>query len=542
MKKLLLIPILPFILYSTELKIATYNVENLFDDVKNGTEYEEFIPNKHNWTEAIFKKKLEHTTRVICDLNADVIGLEEVENDNALKLLQDSLNRAGCKYRYRAITHKRGSAIQVALLSKVDFVHRRDVRVSYSSSDRDILEVELQTKPKLTIFVNHWRSKRAAESARLKYAKALVKRINKMPKDKEYIILGDFNSEYNECSNITAKNNDTNGVCGVDSWLHTYNNGRLIKLRDKNAGLDFYNYNLWGELLAHKRWSHDFYGKKSSIDSIIIPPTLVDNKGWFYEKGSFNVFKKRYLFVKGKKNSLNRWVYKHSKHMGKGYSDHLPIYATFANSTKKELQHESWLDKFWKMFVPTKKESNKEMPNSTLKELSVNQLAKWKYIKNAIILKDACVIYKRGDFGVIKSSPDSKTITLYKSADGLKEGLCYDFKVYKKKKYYGLDEITDLDIVKKKDKIDIQKFIPKFNNSLMDKKLKNIGDIVRDIKGIYKDRQITVDNSSYKLYVKQKRKGLLKKNSHLYIKKAQIGYYKGEKELIVYSADDIVKE
>ena len=316
MKKLLLIPLFPFILYSTELKIATYNVENLFDDVKDGSEYKEFTPNLHNWTKATVEKKLEHTTRVICDLNADVIGLQEVENDNALKLLQDSLNRAGCKYKYSAITHKSGSAIQVALLSKVDISHKKDIKVSRSSSDRDILEVELQTKPKLTIFVNHWRSKRAAESARLKYAKALVNRIKKMPKAKEYIILGDFNSEYNECSNLRAKNNDTNGVCGIDSWLHTYSSGRMIKLRDKVENLDFYNYNLWSELPAHKRWSHDFYGTKSTIDSIIIPPTLTDNKGWFYEQGSFNVFKKRYLFIKGKKNQLNRWVYKHSKHMG----------------------------------------------------------------------------------------------------------------------------------------------------------------------------------------------------------------------------------
>ena len=542
MKKLILIPILPFVLFSTELKIATYNVENLFDDIKDGTEYEEFIPNKHNWTKRIFEKKIENTTRVICDLNADVIGLEEVENDNALKHLQNSLNRAGCRYKYSAITHKRGSAIQVALLSKVDLVHKRDIRVSYSRSDRDILEVELKTKPKLTIFVNHWRSKRAPESSRLKYAKALVKRISSMPKEAEYIILGDFNSEYNECINISSKNNDTNGVCGIDSWLHTYSNGRLIKFRDKSIDLNFYNYNLWAELSAHKRWSHDFYGKKSSIDSIIIPPTLIDNKGWFYERGSFNVFKKRYLFIKGKKNQLNRWVYKYSKHIGKGYSDHLPIYATFANSTKKELKYESWIDRFWKMFLPIKKKSNKDIETSTLKALTINQLVKCKYVKNAILLKDACVIYKRGDFGVIKDSRNSKSITLYKSADGLEEGRCYDFKIYKKKKYYGIDEITDLDIVTKKGKIKIEEYIPNFNYSLMNKDIKNIGEIVKNIKGVYRDGYITIDNSSYKLYLKEKKRGLLKKNSHLYIKKAQIGYYKGEKELVIYSLKDIKKE
>ena len=200
------------------------------------------------------------------------------------------------------------------------------------------------------------------------------------------------------------------------------------------------------------------------------------------------------------------------------------------------------MDKFWKMFVPVSKQSSKKIANSSLKVLSVNQLAKWKYVKNAVILKDACVVFKRGDLGVIKSSIDSKAITLYKSADGLEEGSCYDFKVYKKKKYYGLDEITDLDIVKKKGKIDIQNYVPEFRDALMDKSAKDIGEIVKNIRGIYKDKYITVGNSSYKLYLKQKRKGLLKKNSHLYIKKAQIGYYKGEKELIVYSADDIVKE
>ena len=542
MKRLLFISIIPFTLYSTELKIAAYNVENLFDNVKNGTEYEEYIPNKHNWTNAMVQKKIEHTTRVICDLNADVIGLEEIENSNALKLLQEHLNRVGCRYRYSAITHKSGSAIQVALLSKVKISKSKDIRVSYSSSDRDILEVTLKTKPKLTIFVNHWRSKRAPESARLKYAKALVKEIKKMPKNSEYIILGDFNSDYNECNHMLKKDNNTNGICGIDTILHTYNNKRFIKLRDRDINATFYNYNLWSDLPAHERWSHDFYGEKGSIDSIIIPPTLLDKSGWFYEMGSFKVFKKRYLFKKNKRNSIYRWVYKNSKHMGKGYSDHLPIYAIFANSTKKELKHESLLDKFWKLILPHKENDSKKVIPTTLKELTINQLSKWKYLKNAVILKDACVIYKRGDFGVIKSSTKSKSITLYKSADGLEEGRCYDFKVYKKKKYYGLDEITDLDIVKKKNKIDIEKFIPKFSNVLMAKKVDNIGDIVKDIEGVYRDKYINVNNRSYNLYVKQKRKGLLKKNSHLYIKKAQIGYYKGEKELIVYSLDDISKE
>ena len=539
MKKLLLITFFPSFIFALNLKIATYNGQNLFDNIKNGSEYAEFTPNLHNWTDVILDKKLNNISRVICDLNADVIGLEEIENEHALKMLQKRLNRAGCKYPYGAITHKRGSAIQVALLSKVDLIHKRDIRVSNSSGDRDILEVELNIEPKLTIFVNHWRSKAAPESQRVKYAKALINRIKKMPKSKEYIILGDFNSAYNECENISIKNNDTNGVCGVDTILHTFNNGRIIKFRDKISLNSIYHYNLWFELPAHKRYSHGFYGKKSAIDSIMIPPNLADNKGWFYKKRSFKVFKKHYLF---KRNMIFRWAYKSGKHLGVGYSDHLPIYAIFSNTSKPELKHESLIDKFFKLFISEDKNSTKSRFKLKLEEFTVDALAKVKYTKSTVVLKDACVIYKRGDFGVVKSSPESSAIALYKSAEGLEEGRCYDFKVYKKKRYFSLDEITDLDILRKKGKIDTNKFIKDFEPSFMQDDVQNIGDIVKNIRGVYKNRYIRVDNQKFKLYVKEKKRGLLRKNSHLYIKKAQIGYYKGEKELVVYSLEDISKE
>ena len=530
--KFIYLLLIPLFTYSIELKIATYNVDNLFDNINNSTEYNDYILNTHNWNSVTFKKKIENITRVICDLNADVLALEEVENRNALNSLLKNLNRSGCKYRYSAITHKKGSAIQIALISKVKLNSIKEIIVSPNKSDRNILEVTLDTKPKLTIFANHWRSKRAPESARVKYAKALIKRIKKMPKGSEYIILGDFNSNYNECINISSKNNNTNGICGIDTILKTYYKGALLKLRDKVN--NSYHYNLWSEIEPHKRWSHDFYGKKGTLDSIIIPTTLNDNRGWFYKSGSFKVFKKRYLFKK-KRNTLFVWEYKNSKHTGNGYSDHLPIYAYFSNKHSKELKHETMLDKFWKLFIP-KVEDNK----TNIKELNLATLAKWKYIKNPVILNDACIVFKRGDTAIIKSSPSSLPITLYKCAEGLKEGSCYKLKVYKKKKYYGIDEILDIEKIEEYKTIDINKYIKKFDINTL--KNYNIGDIVKDIKGKYKEHYLYINNTKIRLFVKQKRKGLLRKNSNLYIKKAQIGYYKGEKELIVYSYKDIKKD
>ncbi len=540
MKKIYLIPIFPITIFATTLKVATYNVDNLFDLVNNGSEYAEYTPNKHNWNRIALTKKLQHISRVICDLNADILGLEEIENRNALTQLQNYLERRGCKYPYAAITNKSKSSIQVALLSKVRFRKKRDLVVSHSSADRNILEVTLETNPPLTIFVNHWRSKKASESARVKSAKVLMSRIEKMSKGSEYIILGDFNSDYDECINISAKNNDTNGTCGIDTVLKTYYNGKMIKLRDKTLPKNtIFHYNLWSEIDPNRRWSHDFYGQKSALDSIIIPPSLLDDKGWFYKRGSFGVFRKRYLFKKSKKGALYRWEIKHGKHTGYGYSDHLPLYATFTTTQKRELKHETLLDQFWKLFVPKIKEQKQQSISSN--ELTLNEFVKIKYIKSPVLLKGLCVVFKRGDIGVVKSSIDSPAITLYRSADGLEEGRCYDLKVYKKKRYYRIEEITDLDIEKEGERIDIKKFIPRFSHSLMQDD-SNIGEIVRDIRGVYKDRYITVEGKKYRLYLKKRERGLLTKGSHLYIKKAQIGYYKGEKELIIYSLKDIIKE
>ena len=74
MKYILLL--LPLLLYSKPFKIASYNVQNLFDMHYDGSEYIEYIPNKHNWIEDIAGIKLNHTAEVICDIEADIIALQ----------------------------------------------------------------------------------------------------------------------------------------------------------------------------------------------------------------------------------------------------------------------------------------------------------------------------------------------------------------------------------------------------------------------------------------------------------------------------------
>jgi len=314
------------------LKIASYNVENLFDMQNNGTEYKEYKPNKYNWTAKNFKKKLLNTAEVICDIDADIIGLQEIENENVLKLLKQRLRKIGCFYKYHAITHKKHSAIQVALLSKIPIRNINEIVVNRKLKYRNILEAQFMVEGKpFYIFVNHWTSKRSSESKRIKSAKVLVHRLRKLPKNSEYIILGDFNDDYDEYMRESPS--------AINNVLKTINEEeKFCRINSLNS-IEFSHYNLWLEIANYKRWSHNFYGNKQALDSILLPSTLFNAKGLEYVNNSFSVFKKSYLFHK--KGYVFRWEIKKGRHKGKGYSDHLAISALFSTSRafKKEKKH-----------------------------------------------------------------------------------------------------------------------------------------------------------------------------------------------------------
>jgi len=87
--------LLPFFLYATSFKVASYNVENLFDATFQGTEYKEYIPGTHNWNARMVQIKLKHTAQVICDLDADILGLQEIENKHIFGQLISLLDRVG---------------------------------------------------------------------------------------------------------------------------------------------------------------------------------------------------------------------------------------------------------------------------------------------------------------------------------------------------------------------------------------------------------------------------------------------------------------
>jgi len=313
----------------TTLKIATYNVENLFDLQRSGHEYKEFIPNtRSKWNLKNYRIKLKNISRVIKGINADIIGLEEIESLQALKDLRMQLKRDGIYYQYFKIANYKDTSVKVAILSKIPFVYTHEIAVQSSYRYRNILEAKFRVKgEEFFLLVNHWKAKSGPESMRIVSAKKVMKRVEELGEKKNIILLGDFNSHYEE--NILFKRkrklNDTNGVTGINHILGTLEHKESASKVCVPYG-EFYN--LWYDTTEGKRYSYIFRGKKEAMDSIIVSPSLLNKNGMHYKLHSIESYRPAYLF-KGK--NIYRWQMsrKPRVHKGKGYSDHLAVIAEF---------------------------------------------------------------------------------------------------------------------------------------------------------------------------------------------------------------------
>ena len=348
MKKIIFL-LLPLTIFANQIRVANYNVENLFDLNYDGTEYKEYIPNTPlGWNEQNYLAKLNNIAKVISSVNPDIIGLEEIESKNALSDLQSMLKQYPYKFDAIATQKKRQSSVTTALLSKYPIKYTREVKVTNHPRNRNILEVGIEIGDEvLVVFVNHWKAKSGNESKRVRSAKYLMERLQELDDNTPYILLGDFNSNYNEYQTfIDSKLNDTDGITGINhilgtividdwkitQWFKNLFNQELdvkfVTIDDLKKSKDNQlNYNLWLELDEEERWSYKRGKKLETLDNMIISKGLVDGKGVEYIQGSFQVFRGAGTVRNGK---VYRWQRgRHKEHLGKGFSDHLLIYGDF---------------------------------------------------------------------------------------------------------------------------------------------------------------------------------------------------------------------
>ena len=484
-------------LYSKTFTIASYNVQNLFDLNVDGTEYKEYNPNiNKRWNSKALNKKLKNIQKVINDLDPSIIALQEIESKYIFEKLKQKLP----KYKYGAFLKNKDTAIGVAVLSRIPIIKTYKIDINTNKTySRPILKVvfKLQNK-KFIVYINHWRSKKAPESYRIDYATALKKDILTLPKNIDYIIVGDFNSNYNENETIKYEKelNDTFGITAINDILQ-----KPLTLQ-----------NLWYELPYFQRFSYKYHNQNTTPDSIILSKNLFDKYGISYIDDSFKVFKPFYLY---KNKKIKSWNFIHIKNNSnlKGYSDHLSIIASF--DTK-----------------PFRKKELKKQNSFTIKDLyDIDKL------KKPVLLKNVAVLYKVKNSAILKQE-NNRAIWAYNCAKSLKVGNIYNIVVSSIGRYNGLKEIKQIDDIKLIKKINnIKRYLIDPNSiDMQDSKYQN--ELITNLKAVYKMGYLYFGKNKIKLYTKNK-KLLIKDGQKVIIRNAHLSNFRSKVQLVIYKQSDI---
>jgi endonuclease/exonuclease/phosphatase family metal-dependent hydrolase len=343
-----------------EVMIASYNVENLFDTVKDpSTKDEQFFPEgQYNWTEPKLAKKIENLGKAIRSMNGgkgpDILAMNEVEHAAIVKRLRDdALSDLG----YETVVHldtedKRG--IDNAILSrypqigsaKLHTVHHPDDPLWKEEKTRGILEATFDVKGvPLTVFVNHWpasdwgkRREQRQDVAR-QLREIISAKLAEDP-DREILVLGDFNASPGEAA------------FGKDGLAAT---GDRDAVRDKKPGAVVYNtiaclaeqlaleskekrYDDLGEVEKLLKDHGDRIGthydpsKKrwNGFDQIFVSRGLLDKKGLSWREGSTQIHRSPFLIdPDGHPRSTFDEALPYAKQTPEkiGISDHLPLVA-----------------------------------------------------------------------------------------------------------------------------------------------------------------------------------------------------------------------
>ncbi|MFV0562743.1 endonuclease/exonuclease/phosphatase family protein [Malaciobacter mytili] len=504
-KYLLLFIFFTTLLFSKEFSVTSYNVENFFDLNYDKTEYEEYIPNsKSNWNKSTYNKKIENIAKVLKELDSSIIALQEIESKLILKDLQRKLP----KYKYITFVKYPNSSVGLGFLSKIKILHNNQIKVRFQDKTfRPILETTfIFDKIKFKIFNNHWPSKKSKESYRIKYAYALLNAIKELPKDYDYIILGDFNSNYNEKETLKFDKllNDSSAITGINDILNTTIKKEFINKSSILEQKQRAHYNLWFELKYQDRFSYKFKGQNSTPDNIILPISMFDKKNISYINNSFKVFKPPYLYDNKK---INRWQIKNGIHKKVGFSDHLPISASFKISNFEKIEQNY---------------------------SKISDLYKTSQLEQEFDLKQAVVIYKNKDSAIIKQE-DNRAIFIYK-APYLKLAYSYDLRVKSINEFFGLKQIENFSRIKVNKKIkELNPYYLKVEDINNFEDLKYQNEVLVNFEALYKDKKLEFNNQKIKVYFKNH---IPKDNKRIFVKKAHIAYFKQYVQLIIYSKED----
>lgn len=314
-----------------EVTFAFWNLENLFDTRDDPTNRgdDEYLPAR-GWDDARYGRKLEHLREAIAKLDADLLGVCEVEN---LRVLEDLIAAPPLASLGYSIAHldtpdKRG--IDMALLYRAPFdlakidraVHLWEIDLGEGvPKTRGILEVNLVAKEQpLVVLVHHWPSRSGGEERsrphRIAAAKTAKRIVNarldaakSAGREGDILLIGDFNDDpYN--ASLVEHLEAVRGKFALTGSRGAY---RLF-----NPTWSFLATPDLGTLYYSSGWN--------AFDQAIVSRGMLDTRGFSYVEGS--------LAVQGgdELRNLNhpahppRWFRKYKGNWDEGFSDHFAIF------------------------------------------------------------------------------------------------------------------------------------------------------------------------------------------------------------------------
>lgn len=189
---------------SDRVTVASWNVQNLFDEVDDGTEYPEFDPER-GWTRGQFWARCQSLARVVRTLapTPDVFVFQELEGLHSLDVFLDRF-LPDLGYRHRFLAPDSLVGVKIAIVSRFPFARTALHYPATTSAEilRPLVEVEVDLGGRpLVVIGNHWKSRiptpAATEGHRRDAAALLARRIQVLEDrpDRPWILaLGDFNT------------------------------------------------------------------------------------------------------------------------------------------------------------------------------------------------------------------------------------------------------------------------------------------------------------------------------------------------------------
>lgn len=330
----------------TELVLATYNVQNLFDLIDDPqTDEGEFTPSAGGWNAARLATRLDHLGRAFAEIDADVVAVNEVENEEVLRQLRDAVRAAGGPhYPYLALAPSRDPrGIDVALLSRFPVVRAfgrpinrrhecegangRQVLDGSRPEARPILQAELDLSgdgaADLVALVGHWKAKSGEafpchdEAHRLRAAlqtRELVDELVAADPARPVVALGDLNTHEFEppLRDALAARLDLDEVQAAGDLYNAWGDAGVDPGRTTNS-------NQWNDA---RNSSYNFRGDWTRLDHLLLSGNLRPDGGeaaWRFVPGSMESVHAPFLL--DERGRPAAWSFE----AGSGYSDHLPI-------------------------------------------------------------------------------------------------------------------------------------------------------------------------------------------------------------------------